>query len=112
MFLSQVHYLVRQNLLELDQIREEHDDILKELQGCYGIERCLKEFNLLGYDTRKTSNNFINMLNIKQGLGPTTFLAVLYFQMWSPTSELDLSWRLSSVSVSNSRGPMSAWSRR
>ena len=54
----QVHYLVRENLLELDEIRKEQEDVYKELQHCYGLEKCLKEFDLLFAPTSKFFDYF------------------------------------------------------
>jgi hypothetical protein len=42
----QVHHLVRENLLELDDIKRDHEDIFRELQECYGLEKCLKGLDL------------------------------------------------------------------
>lgn len=44
---NQVHALVRENLAELDLLRLEHEEIYKEIQSCYGLEKCLKSTNLL-----------------------------------------------------------------
>lgn len=44
---NQVHWLVRDNLLELDEIRKEQEDIYREMQACYGLEKCLKQFDML-----------------------------------------------------------------
>jgi len=39
---NQVHYLVRENLLEIDQLRKMHDEFYKELYDCFGLETCLR----------------------------------------------------------------------
>lgn len=44
---NQVHYLVRENLLEIDELRKMHDDFYKELYECFGLETCLRHSNLL-----------------------------------------------------------------
>ena len=41
----QVHFLVRENLLAIDELREEQDSIYKELHECFGLEKCRKEEN-------------------------------------------------------------------
>ena len=42
----QVHQMVRDNLLELDDLKREHDAIYSELLSCYGLEKCLKGFDI------------------------------------------------------------------
>merc|ERR1739844_193929 len=42
---NQVHFLVRENLLAIDELREEQDSIYKELHECFGLEKCRKEEN-------------------------------------------------------------------
>ena len=53
-------------MLELEDIRREHEDIYKELQGCYGLEKCLGQFNLLDANVGKSNENisilFLNRL--------------------------------------------------
>lgn len=44
---NQVHYLVREMLIEADDLKREHDRLYKELQSCYGLEDCLRGFDLL-----------------------------------------------------------------
>ncbi|TRY77266.1 hypothetical protein TCAL_13662 [Tigriopus californicus] len=44
---NQVHYLVREMLIEADDLKREHDLLYKELQSCYGLEDCLSGFDLL-----------------------------------------------------------------
>ncbi len=44
----QVHYLVRENLLEVESLRKEHEAIYRELQGCFGLEECLAPSGMLG----------------------------------------------------------------
>ena len=43
---TQVHQMVRDNLLELDDLKREHDAIYSELLSCYGLEKCLKGFDI------------------------------------------------------------------
>ena len=38
--------MVRDNLLELDDLKREHDAIYSELLSCYGLEKCLKGFDI------------------------------------------------------------------
>ena len=42
----QVHYLVRKNMMELDDLKREHEEIYRELQSCYGLEKCLKGLDI------------------------------------------------------------------
>merc|ERR1719367_2277555 len=44
---NQVHFLVRENLLAIDELRDEHDKIYQELHDCFGLERCRKQENFL-----------------------------------------------------------------
>ena len=37
--------MVRENLLAIDELREEQDSIYKELHECFGLEKCRKEEN-------------------------------------------------------------------
>ena len=43
----QVHYLVRENLLEIDNLRYIQDEFYKDLHECFGLEKCLREANLM-----------------------------------------------------------------
>ena len=45
----QVHFLVRENLLAIDELRDEHDKIYQELHDCFGLERCRKQENFLDW---------------------------------------------------------------
>ena len=38
--------MVRDNLIELDDLKREHDAIYSELLGCYGLEKCLQGFDI------------------------------------------------------------------
>jgi len=44
---NQVHYLVRESLLEIDQLRQMQDEFYRELYDCFGLEGCLKEGNAM-----------------------------------------------------------------
>lgn len=44
---NEVHWLVKDQIKEVAEIKKEHDDIYKELTGCYGLEKCLSVFGLL-----------------------------------------------------------------
>lgn len=44
---NQVHYLVRENLLEIDNLRYIQDEFYKDLHECFGLEKCLREANLM-----------------------------------------------------------------
>jgi len=50
---NQVHRMVRDNLIELDDLKREHDAIYGDLLSCYGLEKCLKGFDI----DLATSNN-------------------------------------------------------
>merc|ERR1719486_175041 len=43
---NQVHRMVRDNLLEIDDLKREHDAIYSELLSCYGLEKCLRGFDI------------------------------------------------------------------
>ncbi len=34
--------MVRENLLEIDQLRDDQDALFKELHDCFGLENCMK----------------------------------------------------------------------
>ena len=38
--------MVRDNLIELDDLKREHDAIYGDLLSCYGLEKCLKGFDI------------------------------------------------------------------
>merc|ERR1711899_637276 len=44
---NQVHFLVRENLLNIDELRDEQDRIYQELHDCFGLEKCRKEENFI-----------------------------------------------------------------
>lgn len=44
---NQVHYMVRDSLLEIEELAEIHDEFYKELHDCFGLEKCMKQANLL-----------------------------------------------------------------
>merc|ERR1712141_243434 len=44
---NQVHFLVRENLLNIDELRDEQDRIYQELHDCFGPEKCRKEENFI-----------------------------------------------------------------
>jgi len=44
---NQVHFLVRENLLAIDELRDEHDKIYQEIHECFGLERCRKQENFM-----------------------------------------------------------------
>ena len=53
--------MVRDNLLELDDLKREHDAIYSELLSCYGLEKCLKGFDidLATSETDRQSERFL-----------------------------------------------------
>jgi len=44
---NQVHFLVRENLLAIDELRDEQDAIYQDLHECFGLERCRKQENFI-----------------------------------------------------------------
>ena len=52
-----MHFLVRENLLAIDELRDEHDKIYEEIHECFGLERCRKQENFLEIPTRKNMNH-------------------------------------------------------
>jgi hypothetical protein len=44
---NQVHFLVRENLLAIDELRDIHDKIYEEIHECFGLERCRKQENFI-----------------------------------------------------------------
>ena len=50
---KKVHYLVREYLLDIEDLKREHEGLYKQLQSCYGLERCLSSFNLLESEVGK-----------------------------------------------------------
>merc|ERR1712001_453290 len=44
---NQVHFLVRENLLAIDELRDEQDQIYQDLHDCFGLEKCRKEENFI-----------------------------------------------------------------
>jgi len=48
---NQIHWLVRDQIKEVEEIKKEHDSIYNQLTGCYGLEKCLGEFGLLNIES-------------------------------------------------------------
>merc|ERR1712215_518862 len=44
---NQIHWLVKDQIKEVEELKAEHDEIYNEITGCYGLEKCLSEFDLL-----------------------------------------------------------------
>merc|ERR1712141_446402 len=44
---NQVHFLVRENILAIDELRDIHDKIYEEIHECFGLERCRKQENFI-----------------------------------------------------------------
>merc|ERR1711944_10430 len=44
---NQIHWLVRDQIKEVEELKAEHDEIYNEIAGCYGLESCLGEFDLV-----------------------------------------------------------------
>merc|ERR1712025_1331334 len=44
---NQVHWLVKNQIKEVEELKAEHDEIYNEIAGCYGLEKCLSEFDLV-----------------------------------------------------------------
>merc|ERR1712209_184731 len=43
---NQIHWLVKDQIKEVEELKAEHDEIYNEIAGCYGLEKCLSEFDL------------------------------------------------------------------
>merc|ERR1712227_751370 len=43
---NQIHWLVKDQIKEVEELKAEHDEIYNEIAGCYGLEQCLSEFDL------------------------------------------------------------------
>merc|ERR1712168_774107 len=44
---NQIHWLVKDQIKEVEELKAEHDEIYNEIAGCYGLEKCLSEFDLV-----------------------------------------------------------------
>merc|ERR1712029_263170 len=44
---NQVHWLGKNQIKEVEELKAEHDEIYNEIAGCYGLEKCLTEFDLV-----------------------------------------------------------------
>merc|ERR1712025_1449994 len=44
---NQIRWLVKDQIKEVEELKAEHDEIYNEITGCYGLEKCLAEFDLL-----------------------------------------------------------------
>eukprot|EP00095_Tigriopus_kingsejongensis_P009087 maker-scaffold295_size218279-snap-gene-0.25 protein:Tk09087 transcript:maker-scaffold295_size218279-snap-gene-0.25-mRNA-1 annotation:"unnamed protein product" len=55
---NQVHYLVREMLIEADDLKREHDLLYKDIQSCYGLEECLQGFGLLNTQMVDTNSKY------------------------------------------------------
>merc|ERR1719229_1900998 len=44
---NQIHWLVKDQIKEVEDLKAEHDEIYNEIAGCYGLEGCLSEFDLV-----------------------------------------------------------------
>merc|ERR1711936_760441 len=44
---NQIHWLVKDQIKEVGDLKAEHDEIYNEIAGCYGLEGCLSEFDLV-----------------------------------------------------------------
>eukprot|EP00092_Neocalanus_flemingeri_P026400 GFUD01028617.1.p1 GENE.GFUD01028617.1~~GFUD01028617.1.p1 ORF type:complete len:258 (+),score=73.09 GFUD01028617.1:75-848(+) len=44
---NQIHSLVKDQIQEVEELKAEHDEIYNEITGCFGLEKCLGEFDLL-----------------------------------------------------------------
>merc|ERR1712244_136545 len=47
---NQIHWLVKDQIKEVEALKAEHDEIYNEITACYGLEKCLAEFDLLNID--------------------------------------------------------------
>merc|ERR1711936_806329 len=44
---NQIHWLVKDLIKEVEELREEHNELYNEITRCFGNEKCLAEFGLL-----------------------------------------------------------------
>merc|ERR1711934_165192 len=44
---NQIQWLVRDQIKEVEELREEHNELYNEITRCFGNEKCLAEFELL-----------------------------------------------------------------
>merc|ERR1719493_67830 len=44
---NQIHWLVKDQIKEVEELKAEHGEIYNEITGCYGLEKCLSEFDLV-----------------------------------------------------------------
>merc|ERR1711970_219544 len=44
---NQIHWLVKDQIKEVEEVKAEHDELYNEITGCYGLEKCLAELDLL-----------------------------------------------------------------
>merc|ERR1712178_463083 len=42
-----IMWLVKDQIKEVEELKAEHDEIYNEIAGCYGLEKCLSEFDLV-----------------------------------------------------------------
>jgi len=47
---NQIHWLVKDQIKEVEALKAEHDEIYNEITACYGLEKCLAEFDLLNIE--------------------------------------------------------------
>merc|ERR1712156_1250791 len=62
---NQVHFLVRENLLAIDELRDIHDKIYEEIHECFGLERCRKQENFI--DGPPPRNSYMNIYFTNSG---------------------------------------------
>merc|ERR1719347_1483220 len=44
---NQIQWLVKDQIREVEELREEHNELYNEITRCFGNEKCLAEFELL-----------------------------------------------------------------
>ena len=71
----QVHFLVRENILAIDELRDIHDKIYEEIHECFGLERCRKQENFI--DGPPPRNIFLEIFFYKLGKNIPNY----FFQM-------------------------------
>lgn len=47
---NQIHWLVKDQIKEVENLKREHDEIYNQITGCFGLEKCLAEFDLLNIE--------------------------------------------------------------
>merc|ERR1719347_934667 len=73
---NQIQWLVKDQIREVEELREEHNELYNEITRCFGNEKCLAEFQLLDMSpgqqaswTRATSLGLERQCDVKDERG-------------------------------------------